>query len=191
MNIDLLLLIAGGILTLLGAGLVLLLSPPRYPTFVASVALAGLGLLQLGLARAVYTGPEAESGIWFHLTLALSISVALTWTLLSRTLGMGPEPSPLGIWKFYIVGQALAAVGGLAWVVLAATPLEMTVLAGRLGYPLGEVGSVVAAGALVHLVLTTASFESTYMALRRSDRRAFLPALVGILMANGYFTYVC
>jgi hypothetical protein len=190
-SVDLLLLVGGGILTLLGAGLVLLLSPPRYPTFIASVALAGLGLLQLGLARAVYTGPEAGSGNWFHLTLALSISVAVAWTLLCRTLGMGPEPAPLGIWKFYIVGQALAALAGLVWVVFAAAPQEMAVVAGRMGYPLGDVGRVVAAGALLHLVLTTASFESTYLALRPSDRRAFLPALVGILMANGYFTYVC
>jgi hypothetical protein len=47
------------------------------------------------------------------------------------------------------------------------------------------------AGVLVNLVLLTANFESTYLSLSRAARGAFRPGLLGILLAAGYFAYVC
>jgi hypothetical protein len=178
-------------MALLGAGLVLLLSSPHYPTFVAAIAMAGLGLLQFGGARAVYSAAGSESGVWFHLTLAFSLSVALAWTLLSRTLGAGARPAPLGIWKVTILAQATAALAALVWVALAPPPPDLAVIGGRAGYPLGPEGSAIVIAVLVHLVLTTASFESTYLSFTAKGRRAFFPGLVGILLAAGYCTYVC
>jgi hypothetical protein len=190
-SLDVLLLLVGGIMALLGAGLILLMSPPRYPTLISALALAGLGLLEFGWARWVYGAAAGESGAWFHLTLAFGLSVSVAWTLLSRTLGMGSRPAPLGVWKYYILVQAGAAILSLAWVVLSAPSSSPVVLGGRIGYALGREGTVILAAILLQLVLGTASFESTFLALPARGRRAFLPGLVGILLAAGYFTYVC
>lgn len=191
MSLDLILLVIGGILALLGAALVLLLSPPRYPTLIAAVAMAGLGILQFGWARAIYSVAGSESGVWFHLTLVFSLSVALAWSLLSRTLGMGPRPAPLGVWKLYIVAQALGALAALIWVALAPPPPELVVVGGRAGYPIGAEENAILAALLLYLVVTTASFESTYLSLPAQGRRAFLPGMMGILLSAGYCTYVC
>lgn len=191
MSLDLLLLLAGGIMALLGAGLVLLFSSPHYPTFIASIAMAGLGVLQFGWARAVYSAAGSESGVWFHLTLAFSLSVALAWTLLSRTLGAGPRPGPLGLWKVYILAQALTALAALVWVAFTPPAPELVTIGGRAGYPLGREGAAIVIVGLLHLVVATASFESTYLAFNAQGKRAFFPGLVGILLAAGYCTYLC
>jgi hypothetical protein len=44
---------------------------------------------------------------------------------------------------------------------------------------------------LLHLIVTTASFESTYLAFGEQGKRAFFPGLCGILVAGGYCAYVC
>ncbi|HET9253453.1 MAG TPA: hypothetical protein VFP58_15170 [Candidatus Eisenbacteria bacterium] len=188
MNVDLILLLMGGIAALLCAGLVLLLSPPRYPTLVGAVALAGLGLLQFGWARAVFD-LDASGARWFELTLAFSMSVGISWTLLSRVLGLGPNRGPLGVWRFYIVGQALAAIGVFVGAVIQPRPAYVVTIDGRVGYSLDGLGLGVIGLLVLNIVLTAASFESTYLAYPKHGRRAFFPGILGILLAGGYFTY--
>jgi hypothetical protein len=188
-SVDLLLLLIGGIAALLSAGLILLLSPPRYPTLIGAVALAGLGVLQLGWGRAAFE-LNAAGGIWFELTLAFSLTVVLAWTLLSRVLGLGPHRGSLGVWRFYIVGHAITAIGALVSAAFLPPSTEVITVAGRVGYTLGRMGEGIVALLLLNLVLTTASFESTYLAFPRQGRRAFLPGIMGILLAAGFFTYV-
>jgi len=187
-NADLLLLGVGGVLPLLGAGMILLLSRPRYPTLIAALALAGLGLLQFGWARAILE-PEPSGGKWFEMTLAFSLTVALCWTLFSRVLGVGSGRGPLGVWRLYIVGFAAAAVAALVTAALSEPYAEVMTVAGRIGYSVGTVGKWVLALQLLNLILAAASFESTYLAYPRHGRRAFLPGIIGILLTAGYFSY--
>ena len=188
MSVDLILLLMGGIAALLCAGLILLLSPARYATLVGAAALAGIGLLQFGWARAVFALDDSGSR-WFELTLAFSISVSLCWTLLSRVLGLGPNRGPLGIWRYYIVAQAMVAIGFLMTAVFEARPAQVVTIDGRIGYSLDSLGLGVIGLLVLNIVLTAASFESTYLAYPKHGRRAFFPGILGILLAGGYFTY--
>jgi len=187
-TLDVLLLITGGILALIGAGIVVLLAPARYPTLLASIALGSLGLLQFGWARAVVAGPGGAT--WFELSLVFALSVSLGWVLLSRTLGMGPYPTSLGPWRFYVAAQALLTVGVLIWVTLGrGAELSLPVAKGG-AFPLDPPAVVILVAILINLVLLTSSFESTYLALPRGPRRSFRPGLLGILLVAGYATYV-
>ena len=188
MSVDLLLLLVGGIAALLGAAIILLLSPPRYPGLIAAAALAGLGLLQFGWARAIFE-PEPSGGVWFEMTLALSLSVAVCWALLSHVLGLGSRRGPRGVWRFYIVGYSVLAIGALLWAAVSESSAGLVTVAGRMGFSIQGLGKYVLGLQLLNLVLTTASFESTYLAFPRNGRRAFLPGIIGILLGAGYFTY--
>ena len=189
MNFDILILVSGGIVAILGAGLLVFLSPGRYPSVLAAAALASLGLLQFGWARAIYDvlGPGGES--WFELSLALALPVSLCWMLLSRTLGVGTNPGRLGGWRYYIVAQALLSVGAL--VAVGAFPPRAALALDLSGttFPLRPVGTGMLLAILLNLILLTASFESTYLTLPRAQRHAFRPGIMGILLASGSFTY--
>ena len=187
MTLDVLLLMTGGILALIGAGIVVLLAPARYPTLLSAIALGSLGLLQFGWARALFAGPG--SATWFELSLVFALSVSLCWVLLSRTLGMGPYPTSLGPWRFYVAAQALLTVGILIWVTLGGSGQSQPV-ATESAFPLDAPAVVILIAILFNLVLLTASFESTYLALPRGPRRSFRPGLLGILLTAGYATYV-
>ena len=87
MNNDLLLLAAGGLVALIAAGLVAILSPGGFVSLVAAAALAALGFLQFAFARAVFDlGTTGASG-WFALSLSLTLPVSALWVLLSVMLG--------------------------------------------------------------------------------------------------------
>ncbi len=188
MTLDVLLLVSGGILAILGGVFVLFLSPGRYPTFLAAVALISLGLLQFGWGRAIYDVGAGQT--WFELSLAFALPVSLSWVLLSRTLCAAPKFHLPLMWQIYIVAQALSAVAAILFVGLTPTWVSISVVQGVVVFPLRLGTVVVLAGVLLNLVLTTASFESTYLSLAPKPHRAFRPALLGILMATAYFGYV-
>ncbi len=189
MNLDVLILVAGGAIAILAAGLVLALSPARYPSLVAAGALAALGVLQFGWARAASPVAGGENRIWFELSLAFAVIVSLLWVLLSRTIGLGSRPSPIGPWRYYILAQALCAAAAVARLAISPTWEDSVAIGGGLAYALGPFTTMLVVAQLLNLVLLTASFESTYFALPASSRRAFLPGLIGILAWTGYFTY--
>jgi hypothetical protein len=189
-NLDVLILVAGGAIAILSAGLVLALSPARYPSLVAAGSLAALGVLQFGWARAASPIMGGENRIWFELSLAFAVIVSLLWLLLSRTIGLGPRPNPIGLWRYYILAQSLCAAAAVARVALEPTYEQVTEVGGGLAYGLGPFTTLLIVAQLLNLILLTASFESTYFALPASPRRAFLPGLIGILAWTGYFTYV-
>lgn len=188
MTLDVLLIVSGGILAMLGGGFVLFLSPGRYPSFLAAVALISLGLLQFGWARATYDVSGGQT--WFELSLAFALPVSLSWVLLSRTLCLAP-PSGLGpVWKGYIVAQAIAAVAAMLFVGFTPTWVSISFLKGAVIFPLRFGTTAMVALIMLNLVLTTASFESTYISLAPKPHRAFRPALLGILIATAFFGYV-
>ena len=188
MTLDVLILITGGILAFIGAGMVVLLAPARYPSLLAAIALGSLGLLQFGWARAVFPGPGA--GTWFELSLVFALSVSLCWVLLSRTLGMGPYPASLGPWRFYVAAMALLTVGVLVWITLGRSGEIPISGAGGSVFPLDTPAIVMLVAILINLVLLTSSFETTYLALPRGPQRSFRPGLLGILLVAGYSAYV-
>lgn len=188
MTLDVLLLVTGGILAILGGGFVLFLSPGRYPSFLAAVALISLGLLQFGWARSIYDVSGGQT--WFELSLAFALPVSLAWVLLARTLCVAPQASLPLVWQIYIVGQALCAVAAILFVGLTPTWVSITIVKGLIVFPLRLGTVVIVTGILLNLVLTTASFEATYLSLASKPHRAFRPALLGILLATAYFGYV-
>src|SRR5262249_3116819 len=155
-----------------------LLAPARYPTLLASIALGSMGLLQFGWARALVAGPGGAT--WFELSLVFALSVSLLWVLLSRTLGLGPYPTSLGPWRFYVAAQALLTVGVLIWVTLGRGGEQSRPVATGSAFPLDPPAIVILVAILINLVLLTSSFESTYLALPRGPRRSFRPGLLGI-----------
>jgi hypothetical protein len=188
-SFDILILVSGGILAILGGGILVFMSPGRYPSLVAAAALASLGLLQFGWARAIYDvlGPGGQS--WFELSLALALPVSICWMLLSRTLGVGTSPGQLGGWRYYIVAQALLSVGAL--IAIGVFPPRETLAYDVNGtsFPLRPIGTAMLLAILLNLILLTASFESTYLTFPRAQRHAFRPGLLGILLASAFFAY--
>lgn len=187
MTLDVLLLVSGGILAILGGGFVLLLSPARYPSFLAAVALVSLGLLQFGWGRAIYDVGGGQT--WFELSLAFALPVSLAWVLLSRTLCLGPQSGVGTIWKVYILGQALCGAGAMLFACLTPTWVSISYLKGNVIFPLRLGTSAMLVLVLLNLILAMASFESTYLSLPRKSHRAFRPVLLAILIATAYFGY--
>jgi hypothetical protein len=188
LTLDVLLLVSGGLLAILGGGFVLFLIPARYPSFLAAAALISLGLLQFGWARAIYDVGGGQT--WFELSLAFALPVSLCWLLLSRTLCVAQQPGLRPIWQIYIVGQGLSAVAAMLFVGLTPTWVAISVVDGATVFPLRLGTIVIVGGVLLNLVLTTASFEATYLSLASKPHRAFRAALLGILLATAYFGYV-
>ena len=190
MNLDVLLLISGGLIAILAGGLVAFLAPARYASLLAATALASLGLLQFGWARAIYDLSWSGGGAWFELSLVFALPVSLCWLLLSLTLFRGPYPALPAGWRAYVLALAVFSAAALAFVTLVPSGQAMGILPGMESFPLRSTGSAMVAGILLNLVLSTANFESTYLSLSRAARVAFRPGLLGILLSSGFFAYV-
>ena len=191
MIFDVFLLGAAGVLALLAGGLVVFLSPGRYPSLIAAASLGSLGLLQFGWARSIFEAATAGASVWFHLSLAFALTVSLAWVLLSRTIGLGAQPlQGLGGWRFYILAQAIIALGTLTWAVLGPAPPPAIGLGQRATFPLFLSDRLTLGALALNGIIATAGFESTYFAFSRTPRRRFRPGLLGTILGGGHFAYV-
>lgn len=187
MMLDSLLLIAAGILAILAGAAVFLLGREQYPSLLSAAALISLGLLQFGWARTVSNVAGGET--WFELSLAFALPVSLVWVLLSRTLCLVPGTGHTGLWRIYILIQALSAVAALVVVGLSAAPIAGFSLKGATAFPLRPATNAMIVGITLNLVLAAAGFESTYLSLASGPRRAFRLGLLGILFGAASFGY--
>lgn len=190
MSLDVLLLVSGGLVAILAGALVAFLGPARYASLLAAAALASLGLLQFGWARAVHDLSWSSGGAWFELSLAFALPVSLGWLLLSLTLFRGPHTAIAVGWRVYVVAVAVFSAAALAFVTLVPPGQAVSIQPGKDTFPLRPAGAAMVAGVLLNLVLLTANFESTYLSLPRAARMAFRPGLLGILLSSGFFAYV-
>lgn len=188
MTLDILLLVCGGILAILGGGFILFLSLGRPASFLGAVALISLGLLQFGWARAI-SHAIGGNEVWFELSLAFALPVSLSWVLLSRTLCLPPRSGRVGVWEVYIVGQSLFAIAALVLVGLSPPTDPISFVKGSAAFPLRPATVAMVWGVLLNLILATASFEATYLSLAPEPHRAFRPGLLGILISAAYFAY--
>ena len=191
MTFDALLLLSAGVLALLAGGLIVFLSPGRYPSLVAAAAIGSLGVLQFGWARSIFEASSEGAAVWFHLSLAFALPVSLVWVLLSRTLGLGARPlQGLDGWRYYILGQSLIALGALSWVALGPEPSPAIAVGDRAAFPLSTVDRVMLGALALNGVIATAGFEATYFAFSRTQRRRFRPGLLGMLLGCGHLAYL-
>ena len=73
MTTDVLLLAVAGIVAALAGGIVVLLAPGRFVSLITGGALALLGVLQLGYARAAMGADWGDGALWFRYALAFSL----------------------------------------------------------------------------------------------------------------------
>lgn len=192
MTLDAVLLLAAGLLAILGGGAILFLGRDRYPSFLAAASLVSLGLLQFGWARTIYDVTDSE--VWFELSLAFALPVSLLWFLTSRSLFRRPGQRQSPVWRVYIVVQALSAIAALLFVGFTPTWVSVSFAEGGVAFPLRHAATAMVVAILLNITLATASFESIYFSLPREVRRGFRPGLLGILFAAacyGYRTISC
>ena len=183
MTIDVLLLAMAGLLAALAGGATVLLAPGRTSPLLAGGALALLGVVQIGFARVALASPWGGDALWFRHTLTLALPVTTLWVLLSVVLGRrgGTALSPR--WRGYLVLQAGLSVAALAWSAYAAEPAE----ARRGALLLDTVTRAVLGMILINIALFTVNFEATYISFPRRYRRAFRPALWGIVVCAVFY----
>lgn len=190
MNSDMFLLVSGGLAALFAAALVTFLSPGRFVAIVAGACLATFGLLEFGFARAVFERAEWGALAWFDRSLALALPVSALWVLLSVALGRTSRDVNLGPWRFYLAAQAVVSLAAL-WAVSAGAPRIEPVDAIRAAqFSLTRLDRTILWGILINLLLLSGNFEATHLSLPRRYRRAFRPALWGVLLTAGAFTYL-
>jgi hypothetical protein len=183
MSTDVLLLAMAGLVAALAGGATVLLAPGRTAPLLAGGALVLLGVIQIGFARVALGAPWGGDALWFRHTLTLTLPTTTLWVLLSIVLGRrGGEPlSPK--WRAYLGVQTLLALAALAWSTLAPEPPEP-----RAGVILlGTTARVLLALVLLNVVLFTVNFEATYLSFPRRFRRAFRPALGGIVLCARFY----
>ncbi|HEX7078166.1 MAG TPA: hypothetical protein VF363_07085 [Candidatus Eisenbacteria bacterium] len=187
---EVLLLVAGGLAAVLAGTLVLILSPGRLVSFLAAAALALLGVLQFGLARAVWELTEWSRTVWFALALALAIPVTALWLLLALFVGRRGGARGFGLWGPYLMLQTILGLGALAAAVFR-RDIDVPQLS-RIApaFPLHGDDRAILYVVLLNLGLVAAQFEATHLSLPRRYRHAFRPALAGVLIAIGFFGYV-
>jgi len=161
---------------------ILIWKPNRPVTLLAGAALLLLGLQQLGWARAISAIPFPDRGYWLDLSLICWLPVSLAWLFLSVTLGRDPDAKQALGWRAFVAAQAIVSIGMVAalhWF----TPLERAVVSAETGeaVPVTTFGVAVLAMLLLNVSLMSANFESTYVALSARWRRAFSPAVLGII----------
>jgi hypothetical protein len=186
---DVILLIAGGLVALIAGGLVAFLSPGRIVSLLAATALALVGLVQFGLARAVYESAPVARLEWFENSAALGLAVSAVWVFLAVSLGRGRGIAGLGAWRAYLVlqgGLALAAIWLVATKNAPAYPLDID----PASFPLRSLTRWIVTAVLLNLVIVAANFEATHLSLSRRQRRAFRPGLIGVLLCAGFYTYL-
>jgi hypothetical protein len=187
MSMDLLLLGAGGLIALIAAGIVAILSPGGVVALVAAAALAMLGVLEFSFARAIFDLTMTGRTEWFVNSLALSLPVSSLWVLLSVMLGRTRGSRGIGAWRFYLLLQAAFAVGAAAYVLFrvhAAPESPGTV------FRLRGVEWAILAAILLNLILMAAKFEATHLSLPPRRRETFRPALLGVLGCSGLLSYL-
>ncbi len=182
MSFLLLPLLISATLALVSGTVILIWKPNRVVTLLAGVALLLLGLQQLGWVRAITAIPLGERNYWLDLSLVCWLPVSLAWLLLSITLARGTDPQQNHGWRVYVWIQALLSTGMIV-ALYALTPLGRTVVgdASVASLPVTTFGVLVLAMLLLNVSLMSANFESTYVALSSRWRRAFSPAVLGII----------
>lgn len=175
-------LLVSATLALVSGTVILIWKPNRVVTLLAGVALLLLGLQQLGWVRAISAIPLGERNYWLDLSLVCWLPVSLAWLLLSTTLARGTDPQQTHGWRVYVWIQAFLSLGlivALHWL----TPLGRTVVGdvSVASLPVTSFGVLVLAMLLLNVSLMSANFESTYVALSARWRRAFTPAVLGII----------
>jgi len=173
---------ASATLALASGTVILIWRPNRAVTLLAGAALLLLGLQQLGWARAISAIPLGDRDYWLDLSLVCWLPVSLSWLLLSITLARGTDPQRSHGWRVFVTSQALVSIGMVAalhWF----SPLGRSVVAAGTGeaVPVTSFGIAVLAMLLLNVSLISANFESTYVALSARWRRAFSPAVLGII----------
>jgi hypothetical protein len=175
-------LFASAALALASGTVILIWRPNRAVTLLAGAALLLLGVQQLGWARAISAIPLPERDYWLDLSLVCWLPVSLAWLLLSITLARGVDPQRTHGWRVFVSLQALVSIGmvsALHWF----SPLGRPLVAAGTGeaVPVTNFGTAVLAMLLLNVSLISANFESTYVALSARWRRAFSPAVLGII----------
>jgi len=190
MTLEIAVLLASGFVAVAMGGLVLTASPGRVASVLCGSALALLGLLQLGFARALFAFEWGGRNTWFELCLVFSIPVSLVWVLLSASLSRTRHLGQLRGWRVYVLAQVALSVAAIALAI--ATPLIEAGPPGKppIEVPLRPAGLAIAAVLLLNMVVLTANFESTYLALPRRTRHRLAPALAGIVLCAGYYVYL-
>lgn len=178
MTTDVLLLVVAGALSLFAGGLIVLFAPGRFPSLLAGGGLALLGVLQIGFARVALDVPWGGGEIWFRYALALALPATLLWVLTSATLGQPRSSQVSAPWRLYLVAQAIASSACIAWLVFSAPPAA----ARGGGIDLDPPARVLLGLALLNIVVYVVKFEAIYFSLARRHRRAFRPALLGIIV---------
>jgi hypothetical protein len=189
MNFVIVPLLASAALALVSGTAILLWKPNRVVTLLASASLLLLGFQQLGWSRAIDAISWGERNYWLDLSLICWLPVSVAWLLLSVTLARGTNPEQSHGWRVYVSIQALLSIGmiaGIHWI----SPLGRFVV-GREGQavPLTDFGIAVLGLLLLNISLVSANFESTYVALSARWRRAFSPAVLGVIFLLAWCTY--
>lgn len=188
MSMDLLLLGAGGLVALIAAGIVAILSPGGAVSLVAAAALAMLGILEFSFARAIIDLGAHGRTEWFVNSLALSLPVSTLWVLLSVMLGRTRDSRGIGAWRFYLFFQLLLSAAAGAYALLGAHHGPEP--SGSEVFHLQGVEWAILAAILLNLILMAAKFEATHLSLPPRRRETFRPALLGVLGCSGLLSYL-
>ena len=188
MIMDFLTLGAGGLIALIAAGLVAILSPGGGVSFIAAVALCGLGFLEFGFARAIFDLGTTGRTDAFGISLALTLPVSCLWLLLSVTLGRTRGSRGLGAWRWYLMLVGAISAAALAWAITGPPPPPAT--PGDRGFTLYGPQWLIVALVWLNLILISAKFEATHLSLRHKRRETFRPALLGVLGGSGLLSYL-
>lgn len=188
MSMDLLLLGAGGLIALIAAGIVAILSPGGVVSLVAAAALAMLGVLEFSFARAVFDLGTTGRSDWFVNSLTLALPVSSLWVLLAAMLGRTRGSRGVGAWVFYLFAQGLLAIGAVVYAV--AGPRHAPEPIGESIFRLRGFEWAILAAILLNLILMAAKFEATHLSLPPRRRETFRPALLGVLGCSGLLSYL-
>lgn len=188
MSMDLLLLGAGGMIALIAAGIVAILSPGGVVSLIAAGALGMLGVLEFSFARAIYDLAATGRTEWFVNSLALSLPVSTLWVLLAATLGRTRGSRGIGAWSLYLLFQALLSAGAVTYAFVRGHHAPET--QGSAVFHLRGVEWAILAAILLNLILMAAKFEATHLSLPPRRRETFRPALLGVLGCSGLLSYL-
>ncbi|HET9951493.1 MAG TPA: hypothetical protein VFS09_06820 [Candidatus Eisenbacteria bacterium] len=184
MTTDVLLLVLAGVLALFAGGLTVLFAPGRFPSLLVGGGLALLGIVQIGFARVTLDVPWGGGEIWFRYTLALALPATLLWVLAAVTLGRPRASQVSAPWRLYLLAQAGASSACIAWLVLGPQPA----VAPGGGVDLDPPARVLLGLVLLNTVVYVVKFEAAYFSFARRHRRAFRPALFGIVVCAIFYT---
>jgi hypothetical protein len=190
MTLEIALLLSSGLVALAMSGVTLTASPGRVISVLCAAALALLGLLQLGFARALFASAWGGRNTWLELSIVFSLPVSVLWVLLSASLSRTQHLGQLRGWRAYVLGQVFLSAAAV--ILLFAAPIIGDTPPGRIPHavPLRPAGLAVLVVVLVNIIMLTANFESTYLALPRRTRHRLAPALAGIVLFAGYYAYL-